>query len=539
MIRRLPLKQPELLATLEPLRDSDDYDGFGLVSRDGLVLVASDVQQVGRTLTQEGSTLLATVLGGRERVTRPYQRGQILKGAAGALDAPFMLALAPVRNEREEIIAVFYLILRTEKDFARLLSIARPGERGDTYAFDRQGLLLSDSRHEQQLKTIGLIPQRPAARSILRIQLRDPGGDMTRGYVPQTPMGARPLTKLIAMATTEDASAGVLTVPYRDFRGVSVVGAFRWLPEYGMGLAAELPADWAFAAARPLRLLVLGLFWLILASAVLIVASSIVVQRLRGRMEVVKQLGQYTLGRKLGEGGMGEVYMARHAMLQRPTAVKFIRAQRVREQDLELFEREVQRTSELTSPHTIEIYDFGCTEDGVFYYVMEYLPGLDLGDLLELHGAVPAARAVYLLRQLCASLAEAHARGLIHRDIKPPNVFLTERGGQLDFVKVLDFGLVAGHRGQAGPHARACGHAALCRTGADPRPAPSGSTFGSLFGGRHRIQPADRKATLRGHVRGNRLSSDERAGASRQQVCKTGYSCRTRRAGRGMPRAGS
>ena len=140
--------------------------------------------------------------------------------------------------------------------------------------------------------------------------------------------------------------------------------------------------------------MVLGLFWLILASAVLIVASSIVVQRLRGRMEEVKQLGQYTLGRKLGEGGMGEVYMARHAMLQRPTAVKFIRAQRVSEQDLELFEREVQRTSELTSPHTIEIYDFGCTEDGVFYYVMEYLPGLDLGDLLELYGAVPAARAV-------------------------------------------------------------------------------------------------------------------------------------------------
>ena len=174
----------------------------------------------------------------------------------------------------------------------------------------------------------------------------------------------------------------------------------------------------------------------------LIVAAGVVVQRLRGRMEQVKQLGQYTLGRKLGEGGMGEVYVARHAMLQRPTAVKFIRPQRVASRIIELFEREVQRTSELTSPHTIEIYDFGCTEDGVFYYVMEYLPGLDLGDLLELHGAVPAPRAVYLLRQLCASLAEAHARGLIHRDIKPPNVFLTERGGQFDFVKVLDFGLV-------------------------------------------------------------------------------------------------
>lgn len=139
---------------------------------------------------------------------------------------------------------------------------------------------------------------------------------------------------------------------------------------------------------------------------------------------------------------MGEVYLARHALLRRPTAVKFIRAEQVSEQNLARFEREVQLTSELTSPHTIEIYDFGCTEQGVFYYVMEYLPGLDLGDLLEMQGALPVARAVFILKQLCASLAEAHARGLIHRDIKPPNVILTERGGQFDFVKVLDFGLV-------------------------------------------------------------------------------------------------
>ena len=235
--------------------------------------------------------------------------------------------------------------------------------------------MLSDSRHEQQLKAIGLIPRRPAARSILRIQLRDPGGDMTRGYVPQTPLAARPLTR--AHCRCND---GRLLGWGRD-RALSRLSRrigrrrLRWLPKYGIGLATELPADWVFAATRPLRLMVLGLFWLVLASAVLIVASSVVVQRLRGRMEEVKQLGQYTLGRKLGEGGMGEVYLARHAMLQRPTAVKFIRAQRVSEQNLEHFEREVQRTSELTSPNTIEIYDFGCTEDGVFYYVMEYLPG--------------------------------------------------------------------------------------------------------------------------------------------------------------------
>ena len=302
--------------------------------------------------------------------------------------------------------------------------------------------MLSDSRHEQQLKAIGLIPNEPSARSILRIQLRDPGGDMTRGYRPQTPLAARPLTRLVAAATTGESPAQVVVEPYRDYRGVSVVGAYRWLPKYGIGLATEVSADWVFAATRPLRLMVRGLFWLLALSTLVIVAAGVAVQWLRSRIEQVKQLGQYTLERKLGAGGMGEVHVARHAMLQRPTAVKFIRPHQVSEQSIEHFEREVQRTSELTSPNTIEIYDFGCTEDGVFYYVMEYLPGLNLGDLLELQGALPVPRAVHILKQLCASLAEAHARGLIHRDIKPPNVFLTERGGQFDFVKVLDFGLV-------------------------------------------------------------------------------------------------
>ena len=145
---------------------------------------------------------------------------------------------------------------------------------------------------------------------------------------------------------------------------------------------------------------------------------------------------------------MGEVYQARHAMLRRPTAVKFIRADRATERNLQRFEREVRLTSELTHPNTIEIYDFGSTEQGVFYYVMEYLPGLDLGDLLEMEGAVPAARVIFILSQLCGSLAEAHGRGLIHRDIKPPNVILTERGGRFDTVKVLDFGLVKGRERQ-------------------------------------------------------------------------------------------
>ncbi len=173
------------------------------------------------------------------------------------------------------------------------------------------------------------------------------------------------------------------------------------------------------------------------------------VYRLGTELKKARQLGSYQLIERLGSGGMGEVWRAEHALLARPAAIKLMRPEVLGGSSLDRlselqarFEREAQATSRLQSPHTIQLYDFGIADDGAFYYVMELLDGFDLEQLIDQFGPVPVERAVHLLQGVCHSLSEAHAEGLIHRDIKPANVYVCRYGREVDFIKVLDFGLV-------------------------------------------------------------------------------------------------
>jgi serine/threonine protein kinase len=222
--------------------------------------------------------------------------------------------------------------------------------------------------------------------------------------------------------------------------------------------ASTEPLAWWLSYLRgvPVQGEPLYLLWNFLPNYVCALLAVIPVKIIHGLGQQVRrarELGSYRLEEPLGKGGMGEVFRATHQMLARPAAVKLIRSEIIGSSTpsaarviTERFRREAEAAASLQSPHTISLYDFGVSQDGTFFLVMELLDGLDLETLVERFGPVPPERAVHLLRQACDSLAEAHARGLVHRDIKPSNIFTCRLGLEVDFVKVLDFGLVKAMR---------------------------------------------------------------------------------------------
>jgi len=388
---------------LAPYMALEEVAVFNLLGRDGRILSSPQSALCGSSIGDEFRRELAPVFEGRTTFVRPWEEaGRIAAAGKGAAGGPLVWIETPVRAADGSVVAALGFGRVAAERFGRLLALTTGGTSRDAYAFDQEHRIVTEAR--------------------------DPGRRTVAG------------TALAAALDRRDSSHGVILEPYANYRGARVIGAWRWLPAERLGVAVEVDAEEAYGPLEYLQLAFGGLFALVLVS--MTAAASTSLWALRSRMREAKRVGAYRIERAIGEGGMSDVYLARHAYLKRLAAVKVLKPHLATDEAVTRFKREAQLCSQLSHPNTVEVFDYGTTREGRWYYAMEYLDGIALEDLVKRHGRLPVGRAVHALRQACGSLAEAHARGWVHRDVKPNNIMLCVRGGQYDFVKVVDFGLI-------------------------------------------------------------------------------------------------
>ncbi len=438
--------QKQLRKQLSPTMSSHGYVGFFVADKARNIIATSHDELIGKKDIPQYASFLARALKGEATICPPFASTVSLKDEMerSRTGVPTMFVCAPVRDANFEVVAALALRIRPELEFTRITHLGRYGATGETYAIDKTGLMVSNSRFDEDLILLGILPDQPEARSIVSVQIRDPLGDMTSGHRLKIRRSELPLTRPAAAIAA--GNSGIDMVGYRDYRGVLSVGAWKWLPKYEIGVITEVDVSEAFRPLNILRRTFWTLYALLVCTSIAVFIFTIMIERLRRNAQKAEieaqQLGQYTLERKLAAGGMGVVYKGHHSMLRRETAIKMLDVEKVNDASIARFEREVQLTCKLNHPNTVAIYDYGRTPEGNFYYAMEFLDGINLESLVNQYGPQPEGRVISILTQICGSLFEAHSLGLVHRDIKPANIMLNRRGGVADVVKVLDFGLV-------------------------------------------------------------------------------------------------
>lgn len=393
---------------------------------------------IGASVTPLGASMLTEVLSGNPKLFLPSETSAITEGFKIESASINILILAPINNAAGNTIGVImFRGSALESRYQKMFEMWAKLPVSETYLLSERGVLLTTSRYGDVLSQLGLAETQIDLTPTIFV--RDPSVNLLAGEKSSYNSLAWPLTFSARQVTI--GNSGISIDGYRNYVGREVVGAWRWLPDHRIGLVVEEHSDDAFAIANTAKRALLGLSSLF---ALAMAAVGIVTARRGSRAGSgdISDVGPYQMQELLGEGGMGRVYLAEHALLCRQSAVKILSGEDIDLNVISRFEREVQLASQLTHPNTISIYDFGRDKDGKFYYAMEYINGAHLGQLVEYAGPIHPGRCIYILRQLCRALWEAHQAGVVHRDIKPQNIMVCNRGGEPDFVKLFDYGLV-------------------------------------------------------------------------------------------------
>lgn len=351
---------------------------------------------------------------------------------------------------KKDSLIIGYMInsLHVKNTFSSIVQNADYGASNKVYAFNKDFRLLSKPRFEEELQQTYLLDFDSTKSAIHTFEIKDPGGPIQKGEErPEILQVDQTYTSIIDntqndLKKDKPLYSGALMKPYRDFRGVEVVGAWKWMPEIGFGMIAEIDAADAYAPIRYFDGVLILFYIILMLLAMVIYRLNLQFIKFGRKIDDLQLVGHYQLIEKIGEGGFGQVYKAKHQNLKSEVAVKLLKNDLTNTDALERFEKEVRTTSQLNHPNTIKVFDYGTSSSGQFYYAMEYLNGISLETCVSSYESFPVSRAIYILLNVCYSLREAHSKNLIHRDIKPANIMLCNQGGYYDLIKVLDFGLV-------------------------------------------------------------------------------------------------
>jgi hypothetical protein len=450
--------------TLEPILQQCEVMAWALLNTKGDVVFTSQPLVLGNDQIEIPKDRFEKVLNGLTVSTPPiWSPFPISSSQDNAAPAKFCPSLMRLQNASQMAPVIFVMAPIAKKEalpkgalaimidpsvrFSKLLEPHSDGIFGETYAFDGLGRLVTVSRFERELQDKQILKSLEEGASLLTTSAKVPRNKFMDGTIMAQSASTDDLTEMADDAIR--GGTGIQLDGYRNYMGNTVAGAWTWLEDLNVGVASEIPLAEAYQEIDS----ICNLMWFLIGSGTTI-ASSLVLASFASKRDPMylegtpRQLGSYRLVEVIGAGGMGTVYRGVHELIRRDVAIKVLEGRNIPRESIQRFEREAQATAALCHPNTINIFDFGQSKTGEFFYAMELVEGTDLAALVRRHGPLPPARVIYILRQVCGSLLEAHTLGMIHRDIKPSNIILFRRPGLCDFVKVLDFGLVKNRRQQ-------------------------------------------------------------------------------------------